>query len=79
MRIPIAHCQKCNENVPVFIKEIDPKAVPWLELDDNSVLELVICPVCDSVLNSSDDYRVEWYDIEKVSEVTNYKAIVEQN
>lgn len=73
MQIPISFCDICDESLPVVVKEISLEE--FSEDEDAPSMQVVYCPACGNILNLNEDHKVEWYDLEELHKVTNYKYI----
>lgn len=66
--IPVAHCVHCDKDVPVIIAKLNE--LPNLpEILADMEFEVVVCPICTSILNNQEDLEVEWFDAEGLEEM----------
>lgn len=45
-----------------------------LEELDGFTGDLIVCPLCENILNVIEDLRLEWYEQDQLSTVTNFKV-----
>lgn len=72
--VPVAFCKVCDKMTPVFIGEFEFNEPDAPEELKGMMFEAVICPICENLLNHLGDLNVEWYDIDDIKLVTNFKT-----
>lgn len=68
IEFPVATCPKCGVRGPVFIHKEEVTFV---------TVEIVICPECDTIINSNGDLEIEWFDIED-AKYFGYKVVTDE-
>lgn len=65
LNIPVARCNKCELDVPVDIVSMDLEDAPE-ELGELQ-LTVIICTVCENILNSNSNTKITYYDLEQLA------------
>lgn len=58
--VPFAFCEECQSKNPVAIKEFD------FDEDSEEPIEIIFCPMCESIINIDSEVNVEYFSIEEV-------------